>query len=233
MFSINSSATRAFLDALQCPKTVCASLGSDGTTSVCGTAAKLQFIRCDDPAGPMLSIENVSLSGTIDGPLFAAMGNVWVGLFLANRSLSGSIPSELVHSTNLRYLRLENNNLGGTMPTQQSAAAMLDFRVNRNRLSGTIPSTYMSSSGFPEIVRLFFADNQFSGSLPVVNAFPSRLDSLRQQQQFDRHSAGCFGDVVESSKVLLSGIESTLWHAACWHLLGWSVCSLPPSTTIS
>jgi len=180
MFFVSSTAVGDFLQALQCPKTTCPPLQNSFEASdrvdVCGNASSYPFIRCDNAAGPMLSIENVSLNGAINGSLFAAMGDVWVGVFLVNTSLSGTIPSELVQQKNLHFLRIDNNNLTGLLPTEPSAAAMQDFRVTKNRLSGTIPSAYLSE--MPEIVRLHLGENQFSGSLPVVGAFPPQLNNF-------------------------------------------------------
>jgi hypothetical protein len=176
MFAIDSSSTRAFVDALQCPISVCAPLPAN-TTLVCGPAvANFAFILCDNPTGPILSIENVPLSGTINGPLFASMGDVWVGLLLVNTSLTGTIPSELVQLPNLRFLRLENNLLTGALPSEPSGAAMQDLRVTRNMLTGTIPKLYLVS--MPSIVRLHFGENRFTGSLPAVGVYPQYLNNF-------------------------------------------------------
>lgn len=173
MFTINSSATLAFLDALQCPTSFC-NMPANATT-VCGLST-YPFILCDNEAGPILSIENLTLSGTINGPLFASMGNVWVGLVLVNASLTGTIPSEILQLPSLRFLRLDNNLLSGTLPSEPSGVAMVDLRVTRNLLSGTIPKAYLF--GMPSIVRLYLGDNRFSGSLPAVGVYPPQLDSL-------------------------------------------------------
>jgi hypothetical protein len=104
MFLVNASAMNVFLESLQCPKTICLRPAS-ALLPVCGNASTTpSYIRCDDMAGPMLSVENLTLCGTINGQLFKDMGEVWVGLFLRNASLAGTIPSELVQLPNLRYL---------------------------------------------------------------------------------------------------------------------------------
>lgn len=130
-FPINNSATQAFLDALQCPTSFCVRLPPSPTTSVCGPGASLAFVYCDS-IGPSLWIENIALSGTINGPLFKAMGSIWTGLLLINASLSGTIPSELVRLPDLRFLRVESNKLTGTLPSEPSAPMMEDFRVTKN-----------------------------------------------------------------------------------------------------
>jgi hypothetical protein len=177
MFAINATAAQPFLDALQCQSQPCRFDESE-IVSLCNTnnIARFWFVRCDDPAGPVLSIENVTLKGTINGTLFKAMGDVWVGLNLINTSLSGTIPPELFQSTNLLYLLVTNNSLSGSLPSEPIATSMLDLRVNKNRLGGTIPSAYLTN--MPSIVRLHFGENEFSGTLPVVSAFPSRLDTV-------------------------------------------------------
>jgi hypothetical protein len=177
MFAINATVAQPFLDALQCQSQPCR-FDEGEIVSLCNTnnIPRFWFVRCDDPAGPVLSIENVTLKGTINGTLFKAMGDVWVGLNLINTSLSGTIPPELFQSTNLLYLLVTNNSLSGSLPSEPIATSMLDLRVNKNRLGGTIPSAYLTN--MPSIVRLHFGENEFSGTLPVVSAFPSRLDTV-------------------------------------------------------
>jgi hypothetical protein len=179
MFLVNPAAMNVFLEALQCPLTICQRPASlPAVLPVCGNSSTTpSYIRCDNAAGPMLSVENLNLSGTINGQHFNDMGDVWVGLFLRNNSLTGTIPSELVQLSNLRFLLLDNNLLSGALPIA-SARAMEDLRVSGNQLTGAIPSEYFSGIHMPSIVRLHFGANKFSGSLPPIDAFPPRLDNL-------------------------------------------------------
>lgn len=175
-FPINFTAVVAFMTALDCPKFL---YGDNQTLpSICGAANNLSypFVRCDNLAGPMFAIENVPLPGTLSGPLFSAMGDVWIGLFLKNASLTGTLPSELARLTNLRFLDLSGNQLAGVLPSQPSAPRMEDFRVTDNRLSGTIPNAYLSE--MPNLVRLHFGQNQFSGSLPFATPLPPSFNSF-------------------------------------------------------
>lgn len=97
-------------------------LGTEAITSVCGNAAKLRFIHCDDPAGPMLSIENVLLNGTINGPLFAAMGDVWV--VQRNNRLSSTLPAALATwSIPRKFFSTASNQLVDTLPAGGASTA--------------------------------------------------------------------------------------------------------------
>jgi hypothetical protein len=173
MTAVSTPALEVFLNELGYPIRMFANLPTL-TTVACGSVA-YPFIRCNESAKPILSIENLPLSGTINGQLFKDMGNVWAGLNLVNTSLSGTIPSELFQSPVLSFLRLNNNLLTGTLPTDVSGdAAIQEVLLQRNRLSGTIPSAYLTQ--LTAIVRLYFGENQFSGSLPAVSAFAPNLD---------------------------------------------------------
>jgi hypothetical protein len=166
MTAANVTAIQGFLNSLQCPKSICPPIAS---FSIVLCESPLPYINCDNPAGAMLSIENIKLSGTINGQFFKNMGGGWVGLSLKNNSLSGTIPRELIQLPNLRFVLLENNLLNGTLPSALSTWSQSDklFSVSSNRLSGTLPSGIFSAGSYS-----FFRadDNQLSGTIPSAVA---------------------------------------------------------------
>lgn len=66
--------------------------------------------------------------------------------------------------TDLRYLRLEDNNIIGTIPSSiGNMTEMVHINLNRNIFSSTIPSLL---SQLPKLVYLYLAGNYFTGTLP-------------------------------------------------------------------
>lgn len=131
-------------------------------------------------------------------------------LDLSNNFLSGKIPLSLNNLTSLSVLYLDNNNLEGPMPfasvsgqISSSSSSLAFLRLNDNRLSGAIPSS------FGELVflkRASLSNNKLEGIIP-----PSlgRLSSL-SELYLDRN---CFsGRIPESFGHLSQLILLNLSH---------------------
>jgi len=86
---------------------------------------------------------------------------------LSGNSLKGTIPVEIVSTTYIKYLYLQDNQIGGTLPNFNGTHIIKTINVSNNKISGTIP---------PELVKLvddFEArNNQLTGALP---RHPSRV----------------------------------------------------------
>lgn len=79
---------------------------------------------------------------------------------LNDNNLSGTLP-DLSALTRLSAFRANNNNLSGPIPDLSGFSNLFDFIVNQNNLSGPIPPLPSSISQFNA------ADNSFSGPMPA------------------------------------------------------------------
>ena len=85
-------------------------------------------------------------------------------LYLNDNQLSGTIPAELGHLTNLNVLHLNDNQLSGTIPPELGDfSSLTQLSLRNNRLSGAIPASLSNLSGL-DFAR--FANNAFTGCVP-------------------------------------------------------------------
>ncbi|MFC1839664.1 leucine-rich repeat domain-containing protein [Thermodesulfobacteriota bacterium] len=84
---------------------------------------------------------------------------------LDNNNLTGSIPAELGNHANLTGLYLSVNQLSGTIPAELGSLANLQyFHLNSNQLSGSIP---VELGSLANLQYLALHNNQLSGSIPA------------------------------------------------------------------
>jgi len=98
------------------------------------------------------------------------------GLQLGYNRLSGSIPAELGHLSELRTLNRDGNDLLGSIPPELSDLAFLEeLSLFSNDLRGSIPGEFGKLS---ELRVLELGRNLLSGSIPPELGGLSRLESL-------------------------------------------------------
>ncbi|KAH0643899.1 hypothetical protein KY289_034873 [Solanum tuberosum] len=132
------------------------------------------------------SISNVSSLKIIDLGFNRISGNLprgfctrlpnLQGLFLSKNQLVGQIPSGLNQCTQLIYLSLSYNQLTGSLPRDMWNLTKLRElylgwnNITGNGLSGTLPSNIGHT--LPNLVGLYFGNNQFTGQIPtsIVNS---------------------------------------------------------------
>ena len=104
--------------------------------------------------------------------------NGWVtGLRLANNQLTGSIPTQLGSLSNLSRLILDGNQLTEGIPTQLGNLSNLEIlKLARNRLTGTIPA---SLGNLANLQWLWLTNNQLTGSTPASLDNLANLEMLR------------------------------------------------------
>ena len=122
-----------------------------------------------------MSLAEKGLSGEIPSEL-GSLSNLTL-LRLNENQLSGNIPAALGRLSNLRELHLDDNRLSGEIPPELKALSNLThLRLNGNQLRGEIPSDLNRLSS---LVMLDLFNNQLSGSIPSELGDLSNLEWLR------------------------------------------------------
>ena len=113
-------------------------------------------------ASPTLSLAERGLTGTIPSELGDLSSLEWLSL-LGNQ-LSGYIPPELGDLSYLTGLHLSGNQLSSAIPAELGSLSNLrGLYLDGNQLSGTIPAELGSLSNLGE---LYLSGNQLSGCIP-------------------------------------------------------------------
>ena len=87
-------------------------------------------------------------------------------LNLSNRNLSGSIPKEIAHLTELTELHLNGNRLTGAIPKEIGHLTRLtELHLNDNQLTGSIPTTI---DGLVGLTELHLNDNELTDAIPTT-----------------------------------------------------------------
>ena len=116
----------------------------------------------------MLQMEENRLEGTL-GTEFGTLSDLTI-LSLRNNYISGTVPSEMAHMHEIQQLDLGFNKLNGTVPTFAPAIILSKLDLSFNGLTGSLPPLPA------DLVKGYFAENRFSGSLP--KSFPYGLKEL-------------------------------------------------------
>uniref|UniRef100_A0A2N9H882 Uncharacterized protein n=1 Tax=Fagus sylvatica TaxID=28930 RepID=A0A2N9H882_FAGSY len=84
-------------------------------------------------------------------------------IVLAQNQLEGQIPIELCKLDDLSLLDLSENNFFGSVPSCFNSSHIKFVHLNKNRLSGPIPSAFQNKS---DLVTLNLRDNYLTGNIP-------------------------------------------------------------------
>ncbi|XP_030961720.1 receptor-like protein 56 isoform X2 [Quercus lobata] len=108
-----------------------------------------------------LHLDNNHFSGTLP----AWIGNMTYleDIVMAKNHFEGPIPIELCKLVYLDFLDLSDNNLFGSVPSCFNSSSIRFFQLNKNCLSGPIPSSFQNNSN---LLTLNLRDNHLTGNIP-------------------------------------------------------------------
>ncbi|CAD6268728.1 unnamed protein product [Miscanthus lutarioriparius] len=97
-------------------------------------------------------------------------------LLLRENQISGTIPPEIEHLTNLTILYMENNLLAGNLPDSiGNLPNLFVLSLSQNKLSGQVPS---SIGNLNKLSELYLQENNFSGLIPRALGYCKNLETL-------------------------------------------------------
>ncbi|KAG5249803.1 leucine-rich repeat receptor serine/threonine-protein [Salix suchowensis] len=113
-------------------------------------------------------LEELEMAGmNLGGRLPSSIGRLSVNLdtmLLQENRISGMIPSEIAHLSNLTVLNLTSNSLNGTIPAEINQMSSLEqLFLSHNLLTGAIPAAL---GQLPRLGLLDLSNNQLSGAIP-------------------------------------------------------------------
>ncbi len=132
-----------------------------------------RFWLSDAPLGEWYGVKTDTNGRVIEIDLGATFG----GFYIGGNNLSGTIPHQLGHLSELKELVLTGNpRLGGEIPRQLGQLSKLEqLTLSANDLSGSIPSELGRLSN---LQWLNLSDNNLSGSIPSELGQLSKLEQL-------------------------------------------------------
>ncbi|KAL4601218.1 hypothetical protein ACB092_11G257200 [Castanea dentata] len=108
-----------------------------------------------------LHLDNNHFSGTL--PTWIGNATSLEDIVMAKNHFEGPIPIELCKLVDLIILDISDNNLFGSVPSCFNSSSIRFFRLNKNCLSGPIPSSFQNNSN---LLALNLRDNHLTGNIP-------------------------------------------------------------------
>ncbi|VAH55068.1 unnamed protein product [Triticum turgidum subsp. durum] len=122
-------------------------------------------------------------------------------LLLRTNKISGTIPKEIEHLTNIKRLYMENNLLTGSIPKSLgNLEDLIELSLSQNKLSGQIP---LSIGSLSQLSELYLQENNLSGPIPRILADCKNLEILNL-------SSNRFDDSIPKELLTLSSLSKGL-----------------------
>eukprot|EP01105_Mastigella_eilhardi_P011376 TRINITY_DN2627_c0_g2_i13.p1 TRINITY_DN2627_c0_g2~~TRINITY_DN2627_c0_g2_i13.p1 ORF type:complete len:179 (-),score=45.30 TRINITY_DN2627_c0_g2_i13:603-1139(-) len=132
-----------------------------------------------------LNVSGNALTGRIPVALFNIKTTRPLTYDFSHNQLTGEIPSEIRDPLYVDTLKVEDNQLTGTLPEQLAWLEMTHFTCNDNHLTGTIPLDFVNDKYMQWID---VSNNELTGTIPE-----GWKKTLKKAQKCD-FSNNCFDD---------------------------------------
>lgn len=159
----------------------------------------------------IININRVGMSGTLV-PEIGDLSEIR-RIRLPNNNISGPIPDEIGNLTNLEYLYLRGNELTGSIPSTIGDLTNVKYLdISSNQLTGNIPATIGDLANLED---LHLSRNQLTGSVPNTIGNMSSLKNLQVNSNQLTDIPTTIGDLTNLiylglSSNQLTGIPTTI-----------------------
>ncbi|CAB9506443.1 LRR receptor-like serine threonine-protein kinase At4g08850-like [Seminavis robusta] len=161
------------------------------------------YVTCNsDQQVVSLGMDEMHLYGTI--PTELALLSELRGISVTRNHLSGTVPTELFLLTKLKVLSFYDNELTGSIPShiQQLSSSLLQLRLEKNELSGSLTTQIGALS---ELMELSLGFNAIQEDIPSEIGYLTQLVSLSlEENRFSKVIPTSIGMCTQLREVYLS-----------------------------
>jgi hypothetical protein len=152
-----------------------------------------------------------------DGIVCSADTRAVVGIDLASRAITGTLPPELSLLSGLIGLNLSTNNISGRLPRNFGSTfrQLQDLRFDRNDLTGTLPSTIGRMSS----LRIWYMERNPA----MTGTIPDSVVQLSNLEEFIFYYTSITGvipqeicDLPNLTELRLDCIKTSFEGDSCW-----------------
>ncbi|KAH7518522.1 hypothetical protein FEM48_Zijuj09G0180600 [Ziziphus jujuba var. spinosa] len=195
----NSKDLKALQEFMGCLKTVIHGWAINFSYDCCkwtgitcnSSLSSLEIDNPNDHTGRIVKLElgNMKITGKLSESLGAL--DQLTTLNLSVNFIQGTLPLSLFHLQDLQVLDLSHNYLSGPVPATINLRAIQITDLSQNSLNGSLPVSICDNSSTLRILN--FADNYFSGDIPMELGNSLRELSLNMNDRTGGISEGIFG----------------------------------------
>lgn len=166
-----------------------------------------EFVGDSDMYVPtfVVDLSNNKLEGTLPSHIASTIRTGYCWLNLASNKLTGTVPHTLLDTQYVNYdysLYLGNNQLSGDLPSNLSMGGHSGVTVSlaSNKITGTLPSSFLSKTESLDALSLDLSNNDFTGSIPsdFISAFTGKTNPYTTDLNLYLSNCGLSGSIPDS-----------------------------------
>ena len=125
-------------------------------------------------------------------------------LAMASNEFGGTLPTELNLLTNIQTMAIQRDEenpqgegIGGPLPSFSGLTEVTELYLSHQKLSGTIPSDFLSSAPSTEAIRVALENNALTGGVPASLSSLTRMSLMLQDNQISSIPDGFCSDIPD------------------------------------